>query len=91
MRKILFAILLLFSTISVSSANNNPKPSMTTKSDCLNKKVISSPEQVKCVITVKRCSGYISLTVELSDQSDCSKAQNLANVISVIYQSMACD
>lgn len=50
-----------------------------------------SPDQIKCKVVFKRCSGFIEWNIELSSEEDCAKAQFIATQISSIYTSIACD
>lgn len=87
MKKILFIIVVLLSVSTWSMAKSVVPTEYEVKPT--NKNL--SPEQVKCKLEFKRCSNTITITIDLSSQEDCGNAQNIANQISIIYASLACD
>jgi hypothetical protein len=93
MKNILFIILSVIGMNSLSFATSNPVirvvENVSPKSSTA--QVISSPEQVKCKIVVRRCGGFVEWVTYLSSEQDCAKAQNIANYVSHIYNSIACD
>ncbi len=85
----MFLIFALAGLSTLSLAKSSPE----TNSE-LNQVVVmtnNAPEQVKCKLTFKRCSGSIDITIILSSDSDCKGAQMVVFYFNAIYLSQACD
>lgn len=87
MKKLLSIIVVLLAVNTWSIA----KPIVSTEYEAKSTDKNLSPEQVKCKLEFKRCSNMITITIDLSTEADCAKAQAIATEISNIYLSSACD
>lgn len=79
MRKFLILLVLLTSTLATFATEptieiNNP----------------TDTEQIKCPITIRKCSWSMDLEVEVTADSDCKNLQNVINVMTTQYLGTVC-